>query len=268
MNTKTLIRIMLVALVLSFFDLIIGGLFHGTVPWSNSIWILVSNLLTALIMLAVSSSFTGRGMKLATGIFLIAFGIGCFNILIEALIFHVTDLQQTLQHLVVGFFKFALLSILIAYFMATVESNGQYPESGTRSVGSWLLRIIGSSLLYLFFYFTAGIILQATLPALNEYYKGRLPGFTTLIYTQVLRGFLFTCIGIFFLRTNQLPKQRQLLLLGGIFSVLGGIAPLIPSNELMPTAIRLGHGFEVGISNFIYGWLVGLILVQPKKSEV
>jgi hypothetical protein len=43
---------------------------------------------------------------------------------------------------------------------------------------------------------------------------------------------------------------------------LGGIAPLIQPNELMPLYIRIGHSFEVGISNFAFGLVLGLLLSQ------
>ena len=86
--------------------------------------------------------------------------------------------------------------------------------------------------------------------------------FELIFQTQLLRGLIFTGIAILILRTTDLPKLKAALLIGVVFSVMGGIAPLIPPNELMPANIRLAHGFEVGISNFVYGLLAGFILVQ------
>jgi hypothetical protein len=60
----------------------------------------------------------------------------------------------------------------------------------------------------------------------------------------------------------KLSKLKKAVLIGLIFSILGGIAPLILPNEVMPLNLRMGHLFEVGISNFLYGFLLGYILSQ------
>ena len=54
--------------------------------------------------------------------------------------------------------------------------------------------------------------------------------------------------------------------MGVLFTVLGGLAPLIPPNENMPGYIRLGHAFEVAFSNFIYGFVVSYLLAQKAKA--
>jgi hypothetical protein len=61
---------------------------------------------------------------------------------------------------------------------------------------------------------------------------------------------------------------KKAILIGLIFSVLGGVAPLIPPSELMPSYVRLGHGFEVGISNFIYGIVLAVLLRSSTVNEM
>ena len=98
--------------------------------------------------------------------------------------------------------------------------------------------------------------------------KDKIPPFDLVIPTQILRGLIFVAIAILILRTSKLNTLKSAVLIGAIFSVLGGIAPLIPPNEHMPGFIRLGHGFEVGISNFLYGFVLGFLLNQSQGKRL
>ncbi len=70
------------------------------------------------------------------------------------------------------------------------------------------------------------------------------------------------------LRTLNIALSKKAVLIGLTFAVIGGIAPLIPPNELMPAYVRLGHGFEVGISNFIYGVLLAILLRSKSVQKI
>lgn len=231
---------------------------------SNAAWDLLANFLMALVIIVVADYNLHIGKFRALILWLIAFTIGGLNILIEAWIFNVTDLNQTLFSLFHAFIKFGSLALLIT-FLVKARSDIKSVEYEKRSFIGWTWRILISVVFYLFIYVAAGMILQATLPAINEFYTGKLPEISTLINTQFLRGFIFVGIAILFTHTSTLPRTKKVILLGLIFSVLGGIAPLLPPNNLMPAIIRLGHGFEVGISNFLYGWVIGLVLAQKTK---
>jgi hypothetical protein len=112
------------------------------------------------------------------------------------------------------------------------------------------------------------MILQASLPAINEYYQDKLPPLNVILYTQVFRGLVFVMTAVFFQHVCiHSSKTRQAMLLGLIFSVLGGIAPLLPPNNFMPPLVRLGHGFEVGISNWLFGYLLMLIVYRATTSK-
>lgn len=97
------------------------------------------------------------------------------------------------------------------------------------------------------------MILQASLPELDQFYKGKIPAFQVMIYMQLV---------------STAPKWRYAVLVGMVFSILGGIAPLLPPNNLMPAVIRVGHGFEVGISNFLFGWITGVVLYRGKTMLI
>ena len=122
-----------------------------------------------------------------------------------------------------------------------------------RSLLKWSWKLVSGVLLYVIFYIIAGMILQASLPELDQFYKGKIPSFQVMIYTQFLRGLIFMGIAAYIQQLfSSAPKWRYAVLVGMVFSILGGIAPLLPPNNLMPAVIRVGHGFEVGISNFLF----------------
>ena len=121
----------------------------------------------------------------------------------------------------------------------------------------------------LFLYILAGMILYLSMPRLNEFYGDKIPPMELIIKTQIfLRAFVFMAIAVLINRTVVLPKYQKAVLVGLIFSVIGGIAPLIVPSELMPQFVRIGHGFEVGISNFLYGFLLSLLLFQKSKTDL
>ncbi|WP_152530925.1 hypothetical protein [Sediminibacterium sp. C3] len=120
-----------------------------------------------------------------------------------------------------------------------------------RSLLKWSWKLVSGVLLYVLFYIIAWMILQASLPELDQFYKGKIPAFQVMIYMQLV---------------STAPKWRYAVLVGMVFSILGGIAPLLPPNNLMPAVIRVGHGFEVGISNFLFGWITGVVLYRGENN--
>jgi hypothetical protein len=102
-----------------------------------------------------------------------------------------------------------------------------------------------------------------------NFYKGKIPPFALIINTQFFRGFIFIAVALIILRTMDSTLAKKALLIGLIFSIFGGIAPLIQPNEYMPGYVRIGHLFEVGISNFLYGLVLGYLLGQKTiKQEI
>ncbi len=245
-------------LLSALFDLIRGQLnpiqFYG--------WVLLANtlLVLSLACYVVNSSLHTTKLWLTTS--LIFYIIGNFNILIEAWVFNVTDRTQTLHELIIGIPYCILASLLITYIFSGWKVNpNEKPIFEYRTPIRWGLKILGANFLYFLFYIIAGMILQATVTRFNEYYGDKLPDFVDIIITNMFfRGFVFVAIAILIDRTVQLTALKKALLVGGIFSILGGIAPLIIPNELMPPFIRIAHGFEVGISNFLFGLCAFYIL--------
>lgn len=245
-------------------SLLIGNL-HG---FENVFWLFLSDLMVVFLLCLVAINNRYDSYKLIAIIFMIFFGVGSFNILIEAYIFNVTDQTETLQQILLNAFEMAIFSIFFIRFIVK-KSDSQSISFERRKFGSWLWRIFSGNILYLFLYILAGMILYLSMPRLNEFYGDKIPPMELIIKTQIfLRAFVFMAIAVLINRTVVLPKYQKAVLVGLIFSVIGGIAPLIVPNELMPQFVRIGHGYEVGISNFLYGFLLSLLLFQKSKTDL
>jgi hypothetical protein len=207
----------------------------------------------------IMSSSLG-GIRLSISVFLIYFLIGHFNLLIEAYIFNVSSRQETALEIIRGLF----ISVTFAPLYVYIFRNKIVKEAvifSKRSLIGWFWRILVADILYLLLYIIAGFVLTIVYPQLLQFYEGKIPSFDILINTQLfIRGFIFIGIALLMLRTLNISVVKKAILIGLTFAILGGIAPLIPPSELMPAYVRLGHGFEVGISNFIYGILLTLLL--------
>ncbi len=143
-------------------------------------------------------------------------------------------------------------------------------EFEARPVISWIWRIAVGDILYLVFYIAAGLTLIHVFPELAKFYNEKSPPPPELIFgTQLIRGLVFIGTAILVSRTVVLSLSKKAVLIGLIFSIIGGIAPLILPSPEMPPNIRLGHGIEVGNSNFLYGLALGYLLGQkPKKKFI
>ena len=231
------------------------------------LWGLFANLMIAALVGYYIYNSTLTGLKLGLSVFLIYFLIGHFNILIEAYIFNVTDREQTLIEILRGFLAAAIFCPLYVYMLTKLDA--QAPINFTpRSFFGWLWRILVGNFMYLVFYIIAGLILSITLPEMMDFYQDKIPPMDVMIKTQLfLRGFIFVGVAILILRTLKRTKLKKAIFIGLIFAILGGIAPLIQPNELMPLYIRIGHSFEVGISNFLYGLVLAYIFIQKSMVE-
>lgn len=264
---KFWVRCFIAALAMLVIDLFFSPT-QSSYSLESIFWNAISSLLISITMGFVAKYAHAKKARLAFDLWLISFTIGSFNILIEAWIFNVTDSYATFIGLLHGAFKFGFMAVLLTYVFPYDIAEMNRDALAKRSVFQWIWKMAVGVLLYLFFYLAAGMILQASLPELSEYYKGKMPEFLVIIYTQIFRGFIFVGIAIYIQKmVSPTPKLIYAILVGLVFSILGGIGPLIPSNNLMPAIIRLGHGFEVGTSNFIYGFLTALMLYRSRVGH-
>lgn len=267
MKTTLFAKSILGALLLTALYMLFNMILGQTSANSNLYWGILSNFLIALLLGYYIMSSSLGGIRLSISVFLIYFMIGHFNLLIEAYIFNVSSRQETALELIRGFFISVTFAPLYVYIFKSKTAKEAVIFS-KRSLLSWLWRILVADILYLFLYIIAGFVLTLVYPQLLEFYEGKIPPFDIMINTQLfIRGFIFIGIALLMLHTLNISAVKKGILIGLTFATLGGIAPLIPPSELMPSYVRLGHGFEVGISNFVYGVLLTLLLKLKSSAK-
>lgn len=232
------------------------------------LWNLLANFLVVSVLgfYAISSTFPTRQLILATGT--IFYIIGNFNIIIEAVIFGVVDSSYMLRTVLFGVPYSFMAGFLVVWIFKGLNGKPQFLlDFDPRKKSSWMGRVLGANFIYIFFYVIAGMLIQHYTPGFSEFYEGKLPSPAVFFMTNVFfRGFVFVGIAVLIDRTLHGTRLTKAVYVGLVFSILGGIAPLIPPNEAMPQFIRIAHGIEVGISNFLYGVCV-LLIVGSKVTK-
>ncbi len=262
MLPKTLLPLLGIALALTLLFALANLAFGLEGGFFLSGWSLLSNLLVAGVLMAMMEASNWHGWRLALLLFLVYFIIGHFNILIEAYIFNVTDRSRTVLEMARGLIVCLLVSTIAVILARRWHGNSFFEglHLPDRSWWSWSWRVFLGILLYFVIYAAAGMTLQAVYPEFMDFYEGKVPPIDLIFKVQLFRGVVFVAIAFLIIYSTQLSLWKTALLVGLVFSIFGGIAPLIPPNSLMPGYVRFAHGFEVGISNFLYGMvLVGLL---------
>jgi hypothetical protein len=255
------------ALILSALYLLYDYIFSSAGINDGYAWGILSNYLVSLLLSYYVVYSQRHGWKLVLMVFAIYFLIGHFNLLVEALIFGVTDRSQTLLEMLRGL----VISLLYAPLLVILFDSRKEKDAlqfVARPYWNWSWRIMLANFIYLVFYLTAGIVLTIVYPDVLNFYEGKIPPMDVMIETQLLlRGFIFVFVAILVLRTLNVPMLNKAVVVGLIFAILGGVAQLIPPNDFMPSYVRLGHGFEVGISNFLYGVTISYLLRQHQSGS-
>lgn len=232
---------------------------EGSLPLS-----LVANLLTAGMLVVLARSLEpGVGRFLA--LFALWGGLQVMN-LVETLFFNVEVGGDGLFARLLTFQVLVAiaLSALIHRLAKAPTTGSRLWPAGARSITDWLQAIGGCVLVYVLCYVGAGM---TVLPFVQEFYASRdLPGLPTVILIGGFRGLVFTGLLALLLR-RQIGRRKQVYLLSGLaMSVLGGVAPLLPPNPYLPTSVRLAHLVEVGVSNFVFGWVAAFLLTRSRRQ--
>ncbi len=226
---------------------------------------LLSCALTIAVLALVVRASRAVGWRAVWIVFLIYFGIGWINTLDEAVLFQVLPMGIGFQTLVNGAtlaFTIAVLLVLSLNRMGEITDSRRADMTAPRDK-SWIWKMFAGGFLYFALYCIAGAAIQ---PFIRAFYANRkLPSVSELFVIEFFRGLLYIAVVLPLVRSLAVRKFQAAIVLGVCFSVLGGLAPLLLSNEYMPVSIRIAHSFEVGISNFVFGLLLGYLII-PRNS--
>lgn len=224
-------------------------------------------LLLNLIVLWIAARASGAsGWRLVLMLFLLGFVVGSANSLVEAVVFGVLQPRQIVSAAVPPAIVFAILSPVAVLLAGRWTRAGQpAPEAG----GFTPLTLLGAVVAYEILYWTAGTLVW---PYIADFYATRtVPPVYAVAALQVVRSLIF--VGVAYPLTKSGLRGAPLVL-ALVYSVIGGVAPLLPDNPYMPPDIRFYHGVETSTSNFLFGLVVGYLstrrrpAVPPRDGEV
>lgn len=170
---------------------------------------------------------------------------------------------------------FSLFAVLV---LGRTKPEGNTDESRSRlkmPAAEWLMKLSIIVLVYLVLYFTFGYFIAWKSEAVRAYYGGSDPGSflaqlksvvrdtPLLVPLQIMRAILWTAIATVVIRMMKGRWWEAGLAVALMFAVVLSSQLLLP-NPLMPDEVRKVHLVETASSNFIFGWLIVLVLLRWK----
>jgi hypothetical protein len=211
-------------------------------------------LLNFAVLWLVARSAAVTGLALTAMLLLLGFVVGSANNLLEAVVYGVLSLRQALAAAVPAAIVFATLSPL-AVLTAGRWKNGSEAEAAGVTPMKLLIVVAAYEVLY----WTAGTLVY---PYIAHFYATKtVPPIYEISSLQVVRSLIFFGVAYPLLRTG---LRSAPLVMGLVYGVIGGIAPLLPDNPYMPADIRFYHAIETSVSNFLFGLIVGYLFTRAR----
>ena len=209
--------------------------------------------------------------KLILTVFLVFYGVSTVMPQIESAYF-ITRLPPGMlpRLFLAGLIMAAVFAPLAVLILGKARSSANESSQLTMSTGAWIAKLSLIVVAYIFLYFTFGYFIAWKNPAVRAYYGGgELSGFITHITTllrsepmlfllQAVRALLWIAIALPVIKMMKGEWWERRLAVALLFAVM--TSQLLLPNPLMPTEVRMVHLVETASSNFLFGWLVVLIL--------
>jgi hypothetical protein len=229
----------------------------------------IPDLLIVLALGLVAASSHQQGWRLSGTLFIVYFGINQLDTLDEALLFKVgLKAPQALGMMGSGLITSLVFVPLLVLILGCWKKAPQEEVEPLvpRTAANWAERTLLGDLLYVLCYFVAGTI---AIPFVKDSFAGiKLPGPASILEVEIFRGLVYVAAGLAVVHGMKGKPARAAMVLGLSFPILAGVAPLLLPNSLLPDYVRLAHGFEIGISNFAYGVLLGYLLTRRAVPAV
>jgi hypothetical protein len=302
MKATLLIAIRLLALTILYFvcfAAVSGALLSQTADQSETIQIgqagqagaafaalLAVSFLTAAVLAYVIIRSRWAGWKLILTIFFVLYGVTTVMPQIETAFF-VTRLPPGMlpRLFLAGAIIAALFSPLAVLILGRRKPGWAKDEAKDEShlrlnmpFGEWIGKLSLIVIAYLVIYFTFGYFIAWKSAAVRAYYGGRDPGgflaqinsvireTPWLMPLQVVRAILWTAIAVPVIRMMKGQWWEAGLAVALLFGVVM-TSPLLLPNPLMPREVRMVHLLETASSNFLFGWLIVLVLCGRRRNE-
>jgi len=243
--------------------------------------LLAVSLLNTLVLGYVIIRSRWAGWKLVLAIFFVFYGVMTVMPQIETAFFLTRLPPGMLPRLFLsGAIIAALFSSLAVLILGKRRSNPTESNRHSRldmPVGEWVGKLSLIVIAYLVIYFTFGYFIAWKSAAVRAYYGGSDPGSflaqmrsvvrdtPLLLPLQVVRAILWTAIAVPVIRMMKGQWWEAGLAVALLFAVVMNSQLLLP-NPLMPQEVRMVHLLETATSNFLFGWLIVLILRGWRQS--
>ena len=209
--------------------------------------------------------------KLILTIFFLFYGVSTVMPQIESAYF-ITRLPPGMlpRLFLAGLIIAALFAPLAVLILGKVRSTANGSSRLNMPLSAWIWKLALIVIAYVFLYFTFGYFIAWKNPAVRAYYGGGDPsGFISHITTilrddpllfllQAVRALLWTAIALPVIKMMKGEWWERGLAVALLFAVM--TSQLLLPNPLMPTEVRMVHLVETATSNFLFGWLVVLIM--------
>lgn len=222
------------------------------------------------------------GWRLVAALFWVFYGVTTFMSQIESAVFLTRLPPGTVPRLfLMGALiaaPFSLLAVPILGKWKGKATDGQNSRL-VMPPGEWAWKLAVIAAAYVILYFTFGYFIAWRNPALVEYYGGVDNGFVSqmgsvlrdtpwLVPFQILRSLFWVAIAVPVVKMLRGGWVESAVVLGLLFGVLMNAQLLLP-NPYMPETVRMSHLVETASSNFIFGILIGwLLLRRPTFDSV
>jgi hypothetical protein len=280
---KTAIRFLaLVVVYLVCFVVVSGALLSTTTDQPSPdeagatlLALLVVSLINAAVWTLVIQRSHWSGWRLILAVFFVLYGVSTLMPQIETAYFVRLPPGMLPRLFLAGLIIAAVFSPLAVLIFGKIPSHHDEttdPRLLRMSVSEWVVKLAVIVVAYVVIYFTFGYFIAWKNPAVVAYYGGNDPGsFIThitnvlrteplLFLLQVARGLLWAAIALPVIKMMKGNRWEVGLAVALLFAMTS--AQLLIPNPLMPAAVRMAHLVETVTSNFLFGWLVVLVLVQ------
>ena len=235
----------------------------------------IVSLITTAVFAYVILRSRWTGWKLILAVFFVFYGVTTVMSQIETAFF-VTHLPPGMipRLFLSGAIIAAVFALLAVLILGKVRSNQFAAEHHERlkfSSGEWLGKLLIIIFVYIVIYFTFGYYIAWKNEAVRAYYNGSDPGSLLaqmnsvvqstplLLPLQAVRAILWTLLALPVIRMMKGQWWEAGLAVALLFGVVM-TCPLLLPNPFMPEEVRMTHLVETASSNFLFGWLLVLIL--------
>lgn len=234
----------------------------------------VVSLINAAVWTYVILRSRWRGWKLVISLFVVFYGVNTLMPQIETAYF-VTRLPPGMlpRLFVAGIIMAAVFVPLAVLILGKARSQANEASVSSKlemPVRGWLAKLTIIVIAYLLIYFTFGYFIAWRDEAVRAYYGGSdLVSFTAhiaslmrneplLFLLQVARALLWAALAVPVIKMMKGEWWESGLAVALLFAAVN--SQLLLPNPLMPPEVRMAHLLETATSNFLFGWLVVLIL--------